>query len=241
MSRGRILLVEDDPHIREMISDQIEMLGFDLATISDGAQGLERALGESFALVLLDVNLPSLGGLEVCRRLKERKPETPVIILSARGAELDKVLGLQLGADDYVVKPFGVQELAARIQARLRTTRIQELGSSQKVHGTIARFDDVEIDVAKRLVRKSGKPVQLTALELDLLLLLISEPGVPFSRADLLSRLWGVTSEVYENSPTPIVTRLRKKLENHPASPTYVLTVWSIGYKFTDQIPVVWE
>lgn len=240
MSRQRILLVEDDPQIRNLLAEQVEMLGFDLVSASDGESGMKLALAEHFALMLLDVNLPRIGGIEICRTVKAAKPAMPIIIVSARGEELDKVLGLQLGADDYVVKPFSVAELVARIQARLRSVTVATK-SLKPADGTIASFEGITIDLSKRTIVKDGVDAGLTALEFDLLALLVSHQGVAFSRAELLQKLWGVESEVYESSPTPVVTRLRKKVEADPAKPRLILTVWSVGYKFSDEIAISWR
>lgn len=234
--RERILLIEDDQHIRELLTDQIDMLGYDLETATDGATGLSRALGEDFALILLDVNLPKLGGLEICKQVKQTRPHVPIIMLTARGAELDRVLGLELGADDYVVKPFSVAELNARIKARLRS-RSASSGSLPTVGSrdtAVLTFGTLSIDPAKRRVTKSGQEVELTTLEFDLLLFLAERPGRPFSRQELLEQLWGVSSEVYDNNPTAIVTKVRKKIEDVPGEPRFIKTVWGFGYKFAD-------
>lgn len=224
--RERILLIEDDRQIAELLTEQVESLGYSLEVRTDGAEGLECALAERFVLVLLDLNLPSLGGMEICQRLKSVRPDVPIIMLTARGSEMDRVLGLELGADDYVVKPFSVAELSARIKARLRDRKLEAPTSGDT-------FDSLRIDHAKRLVLKNDVPVELTNLEYDFLVLLASSPGRPFSREELLEKLWGVSTDVYENNPTSIVAKLRKKIEDVPSDPKFIKTVWGFGYKFT--------
>ena len=226
--REKILLIEDDRQIGELLKDQVELLGYALVVETDGAAGLTCALAEPFVLVLLDLNLPSLGGMEICQRLKRSKPDLPVIMLTARGSEIDRVLGLELGADDYVVKPFSVAELSARIKARLRARKVEPGGSGEV-------FGPLQIDHEKRRVIKNGVPIEVTNLEFDLLALLSSAPGRAFSRDELLDKLWGVTADVYENNPTSVIAKLRKKIEDVPSDPKFIKTVWGFGYKFVDR------
>lgn len=229
MERKTILLVEDDPQIRVVVSDQVELMGMELVSAADGESGLKQALEGSHELVVLDVNLPKLGGIEVCRRLKAEKPWLPVIILSARGSELDRVLGLQLGADDYMVKPFSVAELGARIQARLRT---RQMPGPTVVSNDTFSIGPFEVRPASRQLFKAGTEIQLTALEFDVFMMLASKPGVVVTREAMVSTLWGVSPDIYDTSPTPVMTRLRKKVEDDPANPRALLTVRAVGYRF---------
>ena len=236
MSRKSILLIEDDPQIQALLAEQVDLLGYDLAVANDGLLGLKKALDEEHALVLLDVNLPSLGGIEICRKIRDEKPDQPLIMVSARGSELDKVLGLQLGADDYIVKPFSVAELAARIQARLRR-QAQQLSAvpvSPSTSATVV-LGDFEISPERREVKKKGILLTLTALEFDLLHFFAANPGVVFSREQLLDKVWNVHTSAYENSPTACINRLRKKIEDDPANPKHLLTVWGVGYRFAGE------
>ncbi len=226
--REQILLIEDDRQIAELLKEQIESLGYSLVVHSDGAEGLACAIKDPFVLVLLDVNLPSLGGLEICQRIKAVKGELPIIMLTARGSEMDRVLGLELGADDYMVKPFSVPELGARIKARLRGKKVEPASESDV-------FGPLSIDYQKRRVVKNGTTIELTNLEFDLLALLATSPGRPFSRDELLEKLWGVSTDVYENNPTSVIAKLRKKIEDVPSDPKFVKTVWGFGYRFIER------
>lgn len=242
--RQRILLIEDDEGMRELVRAHIEYLGFDLDFAADGMAGLEKALGEEYALILLDLNLPRLGGHEVCKQLRKEKPLVPVIMLTARGEEIDKVLGLELGADDYLTKPFSVPELTARINARLRIAKITgrastavetTAGAPEHRPGELLRFGDLQIDLFRRRVTVASAEVQLTPKEFDLLAFLGSNPGRPFSREELLSEVWGFANFSYEGNVNALITRLRKKIEPDAENPTYIRTVWGVGYRMAER------
>ena len=236
-----ILLIEDDESIRELVGVNIGYLGYEVDCAGDGLTGLQKAVDNEYALVILDINLPGLGGLEVCQQLRKQKERLPVIMLSARGSEIDRVLGLELGADDYLTKPFSVAELMARIKARLKNAQftVGQLpsGSHPIVSGgeeECLKLGELGVYPTKRKVTLRGEPVQLTAKEFDLLLFLIQHPGRPFSRDELLNTVWGLSAYGYENNVNGLITRLRRKIEEDPQAPKYLKTVWGIGYRFAE-------
>ncbi len=230
-------MVEDDEKIFEIVKANIAELGFELDWAENGSKGLEMALSEDYSLILLDLMLPELGGKEVCRKLREAERTVPIIILTARNNEIDRVLGLELGADDYLAKPFSVPELLARIRAVLR--RDQWSGAERrKIHSgqdtsTIVS-GELSIDPILRKVTLSGEVVPLSVMEFDLLLFLAQHPGRPFTRAQLLQSVWGHDLGVYESNVNGQINRLRRKIEADPSDPKYVLTVWGLGYRFVE-------
>ncbi len=223
----RILLVEDEPALAMSLADRLAHEGYAVEAAADGESGLDRAIREPFDLVLLDVMLPKLSGLDVLRELRKAGVGTPVLMLTARGQLLDKVLGLKLGADDYLVKPFEFEELLARIEARLR--RIEpETGPLPQSY----QFGDVRVDFLRTEVFRDGQPVELSAMELQLLRYLIARRGLTLSREDLLRSVWR-----YDNPPSTRtvdvhVASLRRKLEKDARRPEYILTIHRMGYKF---------
>lgn len=227
MSAGRILIIEDDAHLADVVRRYLEREGFEVDVVADGQSGLERAVDWLPDLVLLDLMLPRLSGIEVCRRLRQVAP-IPVVMLTARGSEEDKVLGLELGADDYVAKPFSPRELMARIRAVLRRATSAAPVSAVP---SVLRAGDLEVDLVGHEVRRNNAPLALTAKEFDLLVHLMSHPGQAFTRQELLWAVWG-----YEIGDTATVTvhvrRLREKLERDPSRPVHVATVRGVGYRF---------
>jgi DNA-binding response OmpR family regulator len=224
--RTRILIVEDDPAMVAGLRDNFEYEGYEVISASDGVAGLEHALTDDPDLVVLDVMMPRMSGLDVCKQLKAKRPQVPIIMLTARGQEIDKVVGLELGADDYVTKPFSVRELMARVKAVLR--RVSPQAQAPEVY----RFSDVEVNIRSHEVRRAGKPVELSAKEFALLAYFISHPVETLSRDRLLDAVWG-----YENYPNTRtvdthIVHLRQKLEANPEEPRFILTVHGSGYKF---------
>ena len=225
-SRTKILIVEDEPNMVAGLRDNFEYEGYEVITAGDGVEGLERAFADSPDLVVLDVMMPRMSGLDVCRQLKARRPSIPVIMLTARGQEVDKVVGLELGADDYVTKPFSIRELLARVKAVLRRTRTLP---REQEH---LSFGDVEVDLRKHQVQRRGQAVEFSAKEFQLLKYFLCHPGEALSRDRLLDEVWG-----YERYPTTRtvdahIVRLRQKLEPNPEEPRFILTVHGVGYKF---------
>jgi DNA-binding response OmpR family regulator len=223
---ARVLIIEDDPNVAEVVSRYLEREGYIVESVSDGADGLERALTDLPDLVVLDLMLPSMGGLEICRRLRSVAP-VPVIMLTARGEEADRIAGLELGADDYVAKPFSPRELTARVKAVLRraTAPLASEGTGQLQAG------DLEVDTVAHEARLAGTLVALTAKEFDLLVHLMSHPRRAFRREELLRDVWGF-SFGDTSTVTVHVRRLREKIEPNPSEPRYVCTVWGVGYRF---------
>jgi DNA-binding response OmpR family regulator len=222
-----VLIVEDDPNVSEVVARYLEREGYRVEVASDGAAGLERALADLPDLVVLDLMLPSVGGLEVCRRLREVAP-VPVIMLTARGEEADRIAGLELGADDYMAKPFSPRELTARVRAVLRRANGVLTVATEPA---FLRAGDLEVDVIAHEVRISGELVALTAKEFDLLAHLMRNPRRAFRREELLDDVWGFS---YGDTSTVTVhiRRLREKIEPDPSAPRYVSTVWGVGYRF---------
>jgi two-component system alkaline phosphatase synthesis response regulator PhoP len=225
-SPAKILVVEDEPNMVAGLRDNFEFEGYEVITATDGVEGIRRALEESPDLVVLDVMMPRMSGLEVCKQLRAKRGSIPIIMLTARGQELDKVVGLELGADDYVTKPFSIRELLARVKAVLRRTAV--LPKHEDQHS----FGDVEVDLRRHRVLRSGKILDVSSKEFELLKYFICHAGEPLSRDRLLEEVWG-----YENYPTTRtvdthLVRLRQKLEPDPEQPQYFLTVHGTGYQF---------
>jgi two-component system alkaline phosphatase synthesis response regulator PhoP len=226
--KARILIVEDEPAMVAGLRDNFEYEGYEVISADDGVTGLERVFSDDPDLVVLDVMMPRMSGLEVCKQVKARRPALPIIMLTARGQEIDKVVGLELGADDYVTKPFSIRELMARIKAVLRRASLQ--GATPEVY----RFGDVEVNLRGTEVHRAGKPVDLSAKEFALLAYFISHPAETLSRDRLLDAVWG-----YENYPNTRtvdthIVHLRHKLEPNPEEPRYIVTVHGSGYKFVE-------
>jgi DNA-binding response OmpR family regulator len=224
--RAKILVVEDEPNMVVGLRDNFEFEGYEVITARDGIEGLELALAESPDLVVLDVMMPRMSGLEVCKQLRAKRASIPIIMLTARGQEVDKVVGLELGADDYVTKPFSIRELLARVKAVLRRTAV--VPKDQDQHS----FGDVEVDLRRCRVLRSGKALDVSSKEFELLKYFICHSGETLSRHQLLEEVWG-----YEHYPTTRtvdthLVRLRQKLEPNPEQPQYFLTVHGTGYRF---------
>lgn len=222
----KILLIEDDLLMREGLQDNLEFEGYRILSADSGEKGLELFNSARPDLVLLDVMLPGVDGLEVCRQLRSRQAAVPIIMLSARGSEVDKVLGLEFGADDYLAKPFGVKELLARIKAVFRRLEPQDAAAS------VYRLGTIEIDLLHHQVRNNGRMIEFTAKEFELLKCFIQNSGVPLSRETLLEEVWGMDSSTTTRTVDNHVLKLRKKLEETPDLPRYFLTIYGVGYKF---------
>lgn len=224
--KTRILIVEDEPAMVAGLQDNFEYEGYEVISAEDGMRGLERALGDNPDLVVLDVMMPRLSGLDVCKQLKAQRPSLPIIMLTARGQEIDKVVGLELGADDYVTKPFSIRELMARVKAVLR--RVSSPSHSLEIH----RFGDVEANIRSNEVWRAGKPIDLSAKEFALLAYFITHPGETLSRDRLLDAVWGYDNYPNTRTVDTHIVHLRQKLEANPEEPRFILTVHGSGYKF---------
>jgi len=229
----KILVIEDNPDIANLLALNLGDLGCDVALAADGLAGLREAESERHDLIILDLMLPKLEGLELCRRLRARADYTPILMLTAKSSEVDRVVGLEMGADDYLTKPFSVRELLARVKAMFR--RAEGFAKREKEAKPLLA-GGMKIDVDKRSVVVDGKPVDLTAKEFDLLLQFAQHPGRVYSRQQLLDLVWGHGHIGYEHTVNSHINRLRGKIERDPAKPDYVLTVWGVGYKFNDAL-----
>ncbi len=233
----RALIVEDEPDIARLVREHLAAVGCDAVVAGDAAGARARFAADRFDLVVLDRMLPDGDGLALCGEFRRAAATLPILMLTAKSTELDRVVGLEVGADDYLVKPFGVAELQARVKALLRRVEaLREAAAAPPVDERLV-CDDLVIDVARRTVQLSGTPVELTAREFDLLLFFARHPGRVFSRMQLLDKVWGYNHEGYEHTVNSHINRLRAKIEPEPARPRYVLTVWGVGYKFAESRP----
>jgi DNA-binding response OmpR family regulator len=231
--RRQVLVVEDDAAIRELLRLHLDLAGFTIDEAEDGRQALDRARSTPFDLLLLDVMLPGLDGVSVCRAIRSSGPNvnTPILMLTAREGESDKVLGLESGADDYLTKPFGVRELMARIGALMRR---HQRGAVEGVRAPVLRSGELSIDRERREATVRGERVELTKQEFDLLYLLASRPGAVFTRAALLDEVWSGDTFVTDRTVDTVISRLRRKIERDAQDPEMLLTAWGVGYKFGD-------
>ncbi len=235
MARKRLLIVDDHYELVDMLATHIREMGLELDKAHDGESGLEMALREDYDLVVLDRSLPEMDGLEVCRRIREKKKSLPILMLTSHAEEIDKVVGLEVGADDYVTKPFTIPELRARIKAILRRTDaiVEDMASSAATEECIS-IGELEIDLEKRRILLRQEEVTLTALEFNLVYFLASKAGKPFSRETLLREVWNVDFSLQDHSINSMVKRIRKKIEDVPNRPRYLLTVRGVGYRFAE-------
>jgi len=230
----RLLIVEDNADIARLIRFHVMDLGYEADIAGDGVSALEMFQQNSYQLVVLDLMLPGMDGLEVCRQLRTRCSRVPILMLTSRTAEQDRIAGLETGADDYITKPFSFPELMARIKAQFR--RIEAHKTQETTPLQPVQAGDIYIDTVSRRVSISGVEVTLTAREYDLLLYFASHPGQVFSRMQLLEQVWGYHYEGYEHTVNSHINRLRAKIEDNPAEPRFILTVWGVGYRFNDAV-----
>ena len=229
-AQPRLLIVEDEARIADLLVTCFEREGYSCEVTRDGPSGLARALSGRPDLVILDLMLPGMDGLEVCRRLRAQR-DTPVLMLTARDQEMDTVVGLDSGADDYLTKPFSLSELKARVRALLRRGRGPEAAGAA---GAVLERGELRLDPSRHQLEVRGRAVELTAREFELLEFLMRNPGHVFSRDHLLERVWGYGHQGYGRTVDSHVTRLRKKIERTPSEPEYLLTVWGVGYRFRE-------
>lgn len=226
MKEGKILLIEDEHSIRKLIKFNLERSNFEVIEASEGKISLELVKREDISLVLLDLTLPDMDGFEVCTNIREEKPELPIIIVSARGQDMEKIMGLELGADDYIVKPFNPLELVARIRSVLRRTLKQE----QRTVSDQLKNGPFLLDLKTQRVYKAGKQLKLTAREFQMLKLFMERPNEPITRDDLLDEIWGLNYFGDSKTVDVHIRRLREKIEDDPSQPIYLKTVWGFGY-----------
>lgn len=231
----KILIIEDDLDIADLIRVNLIELGTEISHRADGKQGLDLALAEHFDLLILDVMLPSMNGMDVCRTMRQERPAQAILMLTSKDSETDRVLGLELGADDYMTKPFSVRELQARVRAQLRKASLMQQLADQQVTSKepeVISLGELHINPQTREVRKSAALLELTATEFDLLFYIARHPNQVFTRSQLLESVWGYSHSGYEHTVNSHINRLRAKIEADAASPTIVQTVWGVGYKF---------
>lgn len=227
----KILLVEDATDIAELLDLHIQDLGYALDHAADGEVGLQMALAGDYRLVILDLMLPKVDGMDVCKGIRAKKESLPILMLTSKSEEFDKVLGLELGADDYVTKPFGIRELMARIKALIRRAQPVEEVDTQE----ILTWGPLVINLVKRRVERDGERIELTSKEFDLLVLFAKHPGRVYSRDHLLDIVWGYQFEGYNHTVNSHINRLRAKIETDPAHPDLIKTVWGVGYRFAEE------
>ena len=227
-------MIEDDVSIVELVAIHLKDNYCELTKAHTGTEGLNLATKNKYDMIILDVMLPGMDGIEICRRLRADKIFTPILMLTARSEEIDKIIGLETGADDYLTKPFSIREFIARVKAILRRT---EMGNSnKKIEKEIFKYDLLLIDPIKRKVMLDGVKVELTPKEFDLLYLFMSNPGKIYSRENLLNLVWGYEFSGYEHTVNSHINRLRTKIEADLTAPKYILTTWGVGYRFTDEL-----
>lgn len=230
----KVLIIEDDQDIAHLIDLHLKDMSFGVQTATNGMLGLSMAQQGKYDLIILDLMLPKLDGLEICKRLRGGENHTPILMLTAKSTELDRVIGLELGADDYLTKPFSIRELIARVKAILRRVSLRaeslpEIGTER------IQVNGLSIDPLRHEVMIDDAKVELTAREFDLLHYFVRNPGRVLSRAQLLDQVWGYGHDGYEHTVNSHINRLRKKIEHDPEHARYILTVWGVGYKFAEQ------
>ncbi|MBT3252370.1 MAG: response regulator transcription factor [Candidatus Marinimicrobia bacterium] len=233
ITQRNVLIIEDDPEISNLLEIHLADMECKNVVASNGMKGLKLAVNGEWSLIILDIMLPGLNGFDVCKGIREKDKKTPILMLTSKAEELDKVLGLELGADDYLTKPFSIRELIARIKAIFRRA---ELAKNEKDEDIVKKitFGDLVIDLAYRQVKKAGKILDLTVKEFELLKLLAEKPGLTFSRQQLLDIIWGYQFSGYEHTVNTHINRLRNKIESDPANPDFILTVWGVGYRLSN-------
>lgn len=234
----RFLVIEDETDLGNLIKIYLQDFHAGIELVERGDIGLQRSLHEDWDLIILDIRLPGVDGLEICRTLRNKGIETPLMMLTARSTELDRVLGLELGADDYLTKPFSSLELAARVRALLRRATRRQPDLQSPTHITI---NQLHLDKLQHRVTLNNRTIEITAREFDLLWFFANNPGRVFNRSELLDKVWGYGHDGYEHTVNSHINRLRAKIESNPSEPQYLLTVWGVGYKFCESHPLCIE
>lgn len=232
--RWNILIVEDEQDIAELVALHLQDIDAHTQLTARGDTALQLAQSGQWDLIILDLRLPGMGGLEVCRQIREKGLQTPVLMLTSKSTELDRVLGLELGADDYVTKPFSPLELVARVKAILRRVSVMQQSNGNNDEPAAICCGAMVVDARRREVTVNNTPVELTSREFDLLEYFVRHPGQVFRRSELLDKVWGYGHEGYEHTVNSHINRLRAKIEPDPANPEHILTVWGVGYKFSE-------
>lgn len=228
----KILIIEDDKDISELLSIHLKDLDFKTVHSYDGKDGLLKALNNKYKLIVLDIRLPGMDGFEICKQLRMEQIQTPIIMLTSKSEEIDKVLGLEIGADDYITKPFSIREFIARVKVILRRGQVNisnNIEDEKEIN-----YPNFYVNVSKRIVAVYDKQPELSPKEFDLLVFLASNPGKTYTRMQLLSRIWGLEFEGFEHTVNSHINRLRAKVEKKMNEPEFILTTWGVGYKFKD-------
>lgn len=227
-------MVEDDENLLELVDIHLKDIHCETTKVSTGNKALEKGLKQTFDLIILDIMLPDMDGFQICQRLRTEKVTTPILMLTARSEEIDKIVGLETGADDYLTKPFSIRELMARVKAILRRAELHVNAGIEK--NLVIEYGDLVIDQAKRKALLKNVKLDLTPKEFDLLSLFVSNPGKSYSREVLLQKVWGHEFRGYEHTVNSHINRLRAKIEPDLTHPTYILTTWGTGYRFNDEL-----
>lgn len=229
----KVLIIEDDRDINKLLQLHLADMNFEVFPEYDGKAGFMKGVNEEFDFIILDIMLPEMDGFDVCRQLRAEKVNTPILMLTSKSEEIDKVVGLETGADDYMTKPFSIRELEARVKAIMRRSELSSAGKSSGPKAVID-VESLHIDPGKRLVKKNDETLNLTPKEFDLLVLLASNPGRTYSRMDLLNQVWNYDFDGYEHTVNSHINRLRTKVEDDINNPQFVLTTWGVGYRFKE-------
>ncbi|MEI7525819.1 MAG: response regulator transcription factor [Mariniphaga sp.] len=227
----KVLIIEDDKDIANLIAIHIADLGFEIDKAFDGKEGLLKALNNVYKIILLDIRLPGLDGVEICKKIRQEKNHTPILMVTSKSEEIDKIIGLEVGADDYITKPFSIRELIARVKAILRRAELTQQVKPSDVNEEI-KCEGLYINVTLRNVEVYGKRIELSPKEFDLLVLFASNPGRTYTRTQLLDQVWGYQFEGYEHTVNSHINRLRTKIEQNLNEPEFLLTTWGVGYRF---------
>ena len=227
-----ILIVEDDSDLSELIKIQLTDLNYSVEQSYNGNDAISTFNSGKFSLIILDVMLPGLDGFEICKKIRSTDTQTPILMLTAKAEEIDKIMGLEFGADDYLTKPFSIRELTARVKALIRRSQVTS-GLDDSVNDSIS-FGDLNIFPNKRIIELKGETFDLTSKEFDLLMLFANNPGRAYSRQELLDVVWGYQYNGYSHTVNSHINRLRSKIEDDPSDPTYIKTVWGVGYRFVE-------
>jgi len=227
----KVLIIEDDKDIADLIAIHIADLGFEIDKAFDGKEGLLKALDNVYKIILLDIRLPGLDGMEICKKIRQEKNHTPILMVTSKSEEIDKIIGLEIGADDYITKPFSIRELIARVKAILRRAELTQQVKPSDAYEEI-KCEGLYINVTLRNVEVHGNRIELSPKEFDLLVLFASNPGRTYTRTQLLDQVWGYQFEGYEHTVNSHINRLRTKIEQNLNKPEFLLTTWGVGYKF---------
>ncbi|UJH69253.1 response regulator transcription factor [Allomuricauda sp. SCSIO 65647] len=232
----KVLVIEDDTEIIHLLEIHLKDLGCDVLSACEGDTGLRMAINEVPDLIILDVMLPEMDGIEVCQKIRANQVKSPIMMLTAKSEEIDKVLGLEVGADDYLTKPFSVREFIARVKAIFRRQKMDTQKADGSKNNGSMQFDNLTIDVEMRKVALDGKRIELSPKEFELLVLLSSNPGKSYDRTKLLNLIWGYDFQGYEHTVNSHINRLRSKIEPDMGNPKFILTTWGVGYKFNEEL-----